>query len=291
MHDTARPPVRSARCAELRGLLLARQHYPRIFDWLLSLYDRLLNSRPGRYLPFRQQLHEIHLRGESTPFYLRLGTTDWMVLRELMIACAYEAVFQSGLVRVHTIVDLGANIGLSIRLWQAHFPSAKIIAVEPDDSNIAVCRRNIAAGNNPELVTLIQACAGAQTRNVFLDRSRGEWATRIGTTSPPQADYPEQSGATVPVYPLPHILQQGGITEKIDLLKCDIEGAEQELFENCKDWLPLVRNLLIEIHDQYTVELFLADIRRNGGRFTSTVLDSGPNYAQLLLQANTEEVL
>jgi FkbM family methyltransferase len=40
--------------------------------------------------------------------------------------------------------------------------------------------------------------------------------------------------------------------EYIDLLKIDIEGAEQELFEsNYEDWLPKVKVMIIELHDRF----------------------------------------
>src|SRR5271154_4320144 len=44
--------------------------------------------------------------------------------------------------------------------------------------------------------------------------------------------------------------------DTIDIFKCDIEGAEIDLFrDQCDDWLPRVRSMVIETHseDAYAV--------------------------------------
>ena len=53
----------------------------------------------------------------------------------------------------------------------------------------------------------------------------------------------------------------------IDLLKCDIEGSEAELFADCQAWINRVRNLVVELHQPYSAGQFCEDIRRGGGVF------------------------
>lgn len=53
----------------------------------------------------------------------------------------------------------------------------------------------------------------------------------------------------------------------MDLLKCDIEGAEAEVFANCADWIERIRWLMVELHPPYDKRKCLADLERNGGRF------------------------
>jgi len=266
----------------LRKLQRQRRRYVRTSDWLLSYYDRLLNSRLGQSLPCRGRVRALRMAGVPDEVCVRLGSTDWMVVTELLIAGAYDALFSKNLGELHQIVDLGANIGISVRLWRTHFPSARVIAVEPDAGNLEICRRNLGREEGSGQIQLIQACAGSRNRWVQLDRSQGEWATRMRPDGP-SGDVNASEAGTVAVLTLPEIFRRGQLSGQIDLLKCDIEGAERELFENCGDWLNTVRNILIELHGDYTPDLFLEDIRRNGGNYRSELLDSGPGYAQLLL--------
>jgi len=54
---------------------------------------------------------------------------------------------------------------------------------------------------------------------------------------------------------------------RIDLLKCDIEGSEIELFADCRDWIHRVKALLVETHAPYTVQQLYAALRANGWNF------------------------
>ena len=55
--------------------------------------------------------------------------------------------------------------------------------------------------------------------------------------------------------------------DKIDLLKCDIEGAEAAVFGQCAPWINRVRHIAVETHRPYLPEDLLADLARNGGDF------------------------
>ena len=60
---------------------------------------------------------------------------------------------------------------------------------------------------------------------------------------------PEVEIAGVEGYDVATLIGLVGATQ-IDLLKIDIEGSERELFErNTDKWLPNIRNLCVELHD------------------------------------------
>jgi hypothetical protein len=61
---------------------------------------------------------------------------------------------------------------------------------------------------------------------------------------------------------------------EIDLLKCDIEGGEAALFRGGPGWLSRVRAVLAEVHDPYTAEALVADVRASGGEWEATVSGS-----------------
>jgi hypothetical protein len=71
------------------------------------------------------------------------------------------------------------------------------------------------------------------------------------------------AGAEVPAITIFEILEKYGLTE-VDLLKVDIEGAEQEIFKN-PEFLSRVGLGVIELHGEYTFEAFALDISKCGG--------------------------
>jgi FkbM family methyltransferase len=208
---------------------------------------------------------------------VRLGSTDWLVLEEVFIQGEYAPLAHSKLTDIRQIVDLGANVGITIRLWQHLFPDARIIAVEPDIQNLAVCERNVAAGPAPARVRLVHACVGAAAGMTYLDHTAGEWGVRMSNTR-------TDGTASVPVMTLPQILHESGAAQQIDLLKCDIEGGEEQLFADCAGWLGRVESIVIELHGAYSPQRFLADIDRGGGGFAHEIVYSTGDIAVLVLR-------
>ncbi len=208
----------------------------------------------------------MRVKGLRKPVYIRLGTSDLHVFQEIFLDSEYEAVRCQAVGDARTIVDLGSNIGISIRYWRMLFPDATIVAVEPDNANMAVCRRNALAAGGPE-TKLIQACVAGTRRKVSLDRNNAAWAFKIQDTPAP-SDTPGTADQ-IDALTMVEVLAQAGVTGPIDLLKCDIEGAEAEVFADCAEWIRRVRTLIIELHAPYTRDRLLSDLRRGG--FTGKV--------------------
>jgi FkbM family methyltransferase len=235
-----------------------RPFYRTTGDWLLSLYDRTLKRCPRLPLPGRKAVCPVALRDFDRPLYARLGSSDFLVIDELFIRREYDFLFTQDLGPIRLVVDLGANCGYSALLWLTHFPAARIIAVEPDAGNIAVLRRNLAAFEGR--ATVVEACVAGRSRDVYLNRDGQEWEYAM-------SDAPGGRGPPVPALTLPQILDRCRADGPIDLLKCDIEGAERELFAAAGPWLSRVRNLLVEVHAPYTADELSAAVAAVWGRF------------------------
>jgi hypothetical protein len=54
----------------------------------------------------------------------------------------------------------------------------------------------------------------------------------------------------------------------IDILKCNIEGMEEELFAHCGEWIDRVGLLAVQVHHPYTTERLLEDLQRAGAPLT-----------------------
>lgn len=237
-----------------------RSRFASTGSWLWTLYDRVLARPALRWLPGYRRVRGLRLKGLARPVYIRLGTTDFDVVREIFFWGEYDQLRALPRDDVRTVLDLGANVGLSVRLWQEWFPGAKIVGVEPDAENLRVAAMNAGEAAPDGRVSLLQACAVGRGRMVGLDRRGGEW----GFAMSEGAGGEQIEGLTVP-----EILSRAGIGPEvaIDLLKCDIEGAEAELFEHAAGWLGRVRALIVELHGEYTPERFAAAAGAAGGDF------------------------
>jgi FkbM family methyltransferase len=258
----ARVPARLSKCA------------PKSFFHVL--YDRLLNSRLGRQLPGRGAIASVVLRGNAAPFFARLGTTDWMVLDEIYLLGGYNCVAHGVRTPIRRVLDLGANVGFSVRKWHELFPDAEIVGVEPDGENLRLCEMNCRCLGKKFRAT--QALAGAVAGFAALDYNHGAWGIRKAVS---EACKP--GAAKVPVMSVPQILAETGWGDGVGFLKCDIEGSEWEVFANCRSWIHQVAHLLIELHGADPLQRFRRLLSENGADFEELACSQGDNYAVLFL--------
>src|SRR5262245_9642817 len=92
--------------------------------------------------PFAPPLITITPSGYSRPLTFRRLGTDASVVRQMLVRQEYRPIAE--LPGIHLIVDCGANIGAAAYYLLHRYPSARLIAVEPDPENHALCERNLA---------------------------------------------------------------------------------------------------------------------------------------------------
>src|SRR5450755_1360246 len=80
-------------------------------------------------------------KGSNSPMHVRVGTSDaWLYLQILLRGqYALDLPFTP-----RTIVDVGANIGLTSVYYARRYPQARVISVEAEASNFAILCRNVA---------------------------------------------------------------------------------------------------------------------------------------------------
>jgi len=209
---------------------------------------------------------------------LRRGTTDSKVFDEIFVERAYApcvAGLPANLGPV-ALIDLGANIGLSVLFLSRALEVAEIIAVEPDPGNFRLLSENLRRTGLAARATAIRAFAGAEPAFAELhDSGNGAWGMRMGPLS--------NSG--IPVLPLAEIAGVAKTGAPI-VLKCDIEGGEKQLFLHIRDWEHLIRYILLELHTEFLpVEELLACLRSSNFQWTvhGSLLDEA-SIALLLLE-------
>jgi FkbM family methyltransferase len=182
--------------------------------------------------------------GYRAPLSFRRGETDSKVIRHVLVREEYRDT--AALSDVDLIVDCGANIGVTSYYLLHRYPSARLVAIEPDDDNFDLCRRNLAAFGSR--VVLVHAALWPRCEALRIDpasRALGAWGLRVEPVEPDAG--PE--AAEVYGLTLMEILRLADARPPIDLLKIDIEGAEADVFRApCDEWLDRTRHIAIELH-------------------------------------------
>jgi len=134
------------------------------------------------------------------------------------------------------IIDCGGNVGLSAIWFKHRYPACTIVVLEADSAVAQVLEGNLKA-LRLEGVDVINAAAWTANGSVKFVRD-GADGGRIA---------PENDGPAVPAVRLADL-----ITQSVDLLKLDIEGAEFDVvLDLCRTGaIQNVRRLICEIHQR-----------------------------------------
>lgn len=149
-----------------------------------------------------------HLHGAST------------ILAELM-ALAPDAV----------IWDVGANIGTTALSAAYLLPQSKVLSFEPGPRALDCLQRMIKANGLEQQCEVVPAAVGARAGTIrfaetdFLAGSHVDLGALKGEVA---------TGLTVPVVSLDEVVRQRR-PERIDLLKIDVEGYEQQVLEGARE--------------------------------------------------------
>jgi len=150
---------------------------------------------------------------------------------------------------VRTIVDVGANIGMSALYFANRFPEARVLALEPEPSNFALMARNVSQCSR--ILPIHAALAAEDGTLEVIDPGLGKWGFRTWAAEPARAAAPVRSAAiSVPAFSLTTLCRLHAL-DFIDILKLDIEGAEKEVLESSATWIGKVGIMLAELHDHF----------------------------------------
>jgi FkbM family methyltransferase len=172
---------------------------------------------------------------------------DWTIYNDIFVGGEYDApirrALQSG-ARPVRILDLGANVGLFLKrvlhLRRASFRevAVEIICVEGAPSTFSALQRQIPCLEAGESVQVLHGLAGEKNGEASLTTNPFHAMTSL-------ARQPRPGGVTVKFLDLYETTKDW---PHIDLLKCDIEGAEQMVLENYEDLLRKVKLGVFEFH-------------------------------------------
>lgn len=195
-------------------------------------------------------------------FQLKRDSSDASVFSQVILKKEYEVVidkFRSLGIPMVTVIDAGANVGLTSIFFKAHYPDCRIKALEPEDGNFSRMRRNLEI-NGIEGVTCLKKGLWSHRTHLSPDsiaKNRLDWSFSL-------TESPEPGGASIESLTASDLMED---CDFIDLFKIDIEGAESKLFSDGAElgWLSRVKVLVIEIHDNVASrEAIYAVMSRSG---------------------------
>jgi len=186
----------------------------------------------------KNKLENIRVNGIKSSLMLSNYGPDVMTLFKIFYAEEYNIDLKQP---PSFIIDCGANIGLSAVFFANKYPSASIIAIEPDSHNFSYLKKNTV--NYPNVICLNNAVWSSNSTIKVVDVGEGNWGLQTFAAE-------KEDLNTIESITIDQILDDYK-QEKIDLLKIDIEGAEKELFSvNYQKWLHKTKLIAIELHEK-----------------------------------------
>jgi FkbM family methyltransferase len=226
---------------------LARQL--RAYHWAMATGRRGTAGTAGKVrLRSGANCLTAHFRGDAS---------DLFVLREVFTHQVYAFPYEKYAGPIRRIVDIGSNIGLAALYYNLRYPEAAVACVEPVPENVVLLHRN--SSENGLGWHIEHAAVGADEGETTLYRS-GWWASSstneaVAAARGTSAHRPEAALArpTMKVRTRTVGAVLAGLGwDQVDVLKMDIEGAEEAvLLRGDPGWLARVSVLVIDIHRKY----------------------------------------
>jgi len=188
---------------------------------------------------------------------IRRFSTDSFVFTQIFIHDEFEEFisFIGDGRNIKTIIDAGANIGISSVKLQSYYPTAKLISIEPDPGNFKMLEKNIAL--NKLNAVAIQSAVWSSSTRLYFDRTfrdGREWSVTV-TEAPNEGEYLQSIS-------LNEIVDKYRI-DRIDILKIDVEGSEKEIFKIDDDtirFLDITKFIAVEVHEECVTTKEIEDI-------------------------------
>jgi len=140
---------------------------------------------------------------------------------------------------VNRVVDVGAHVG-AFCLWVSQRADCVVFAIEPNPIATSLFAENTAGLRDSVRLKQV-AVAGSVGQRMFYDLGSPSTSSLLGEPS-------RSIGFQVDTLTLDDVIDESGF-QQVDLLKMDIEGAENEVFRTVTDQtLQRIRVAMVECH-------------------------------------------
>jgi FkbM family methyltransferase len=228
-------------------------------QWRLDrVRARSFEARPGMLLP-------------CGPYMVRIndGPNFFMQYKDIFINRIYH--FDSPSLSP-TVLDCGGNIGMSVLYYKLIYPQARITTFEPDPSVFGYLQDNMARHGMHDVQVVQAAVCGREGSLTF--HSDGKYASNLASeTAPLEEGWTKRR--------VPCVRLSSYLTEPVDFLKINIEGAEWEALADSGERLRCINEMVIEYHHlpglPRTLHRILELLDRQGFEYLINDFDSETN--------------
>lgn len=194
----------------------------------------------------------------GTPFHFHHAASFLVTYKELFEDELYK--FNPTTPENGIILDCGANMGLSVLYLSLNYPNHQIIAFEPEEAVFEILKENVHNFNLTN-VTLHQKAVWTEETELTFHSDGG-----MGGSIDHIYQVTDKTITKVSAVPLAYYL-----TENVDFLKIDIEGAEYEVLSSCQKLLGNASHIFFEYHNDVnkpqTLHVLLTMIESAGFRY------------------------
>lgn len=188
--------------------------------------------------------------------WYRPGSSDTELIYKILLRqgrkgeYAIEPEILARLGSVRTVLDIGANIGISSVYLATIFPQAQVFAFEPSPENVPLLKRNTEPFGRVKIVPLALG-----EKDGTLEFFASEAAANFGGFSRYGAGSDTGRKTSVPVRHAARLLSDTGIVSA-DVIKIDVEGSEWEVLSTLgEDFLSRAKYISGELHGHRDFDL------------------------------------
>ena len=185
------------------------------------------------------------------PLWLRPRTSDVLAFEQTFIVKEYDV---NSDVVPQVVIDAGANCGTTSVWFASKYPNSIVVAVEPDEANYEVLKRNIAPYEN--IVAMRKGLWGRPCMLSIINPTAAPWSFEVR----------EDPAGSICGTTIEEILSNIGCS-RADVVKLDIEGSEKEVLEQAGTWIGGTFLLFVELHDRKRAGCGRALTNAVGGEF------------------------
>lgn len=212
---------------------------PIIIDPLKHIYKIITNKRYFEYnwlnskYKNKKRYQQLAVKVKDWSLVVPDNTSFLFSYKELLLDEIYK--FKSDKVNPK-ILDIGANIGLSILFFKELYPEAEIVAFEADPKIYNYLKDNVQSNGYQDVKLINKAVWYENTTLSFV--SDGADGGQISSNA--------DNSVEVQTVDIAELLKEN----QFDFIKLDIEGAEEFVVPRCKGLLDSVRHFFIEYHSK-----------------------------------------
>jgi FkbM family methyltransferase len=141
-------------------------------------------------------------------------------------------------IKAHTVIDAGAYIGDTARLFETVYGAGCVYALEPDSETFDRLKSLVREWDITDRIVPVNVATAEHTGQIPL------WGHGVGASTVRKAELPESDAAFVSAVSIDDLVDEHGLTD-VGLIKLDVEGAELSTIRGAMKTIAAQRPILL----------------------------------------------